>query len=141
LVRNAELREAIKQRLYAFAPQDINIFAMVAQYTAYTRGEYWLDELREYINGNLDVVQQIFARDPRFKLVKSQGTYLQFVDCTALGMDEAALENFLVEKCGVYPSMGGSFGAPGCIRINVAMPRADVTAAIERIVEAAAEIQ
>ncbi|MDD3243925.1 MAG: PatB family C-S lyase [Eubacteriales bacterium] len=140
IARDEALRGEIKKRLYAFGPEASNIFGLLAQDVAYTRCEYWLEEIKAYLDGNFDAVLSILAKAPRLQATRSQGTYLQFVDCTALGMEDAQLENFLVERCGVFPSMGGEFAAPGCIRLNLAMPRADVVAALERMVKAVNEL-
>lgn len=135
-VPEAKLRREIAEKLYAYAPEEADIFGMIAQRTAYESCEYWLDELRTYLDGNFDAALAILAGQSKLKAVKSQGTYLQLVDCRALGMDDKALEQFFIHTCKVLPSMGEAFAAPGYVRLNFAMPRADVMSAMERIVAA-----
>lgn len=104
----------------------------------YSHGEEWLDELIEYLEGNITFVEDFLAKHiPSVKLVKPEGTYIPFVDMKALGMNAEDLHSFLIEA-GVAMNSGTSFGSggEGFARLNIATPRANLKEGLERIEKA-----
>ncbi|NMC66023.1 MAG: putative C-S lyase, partial [Acidobacteria bacterium] len=58
-----------------------NIFGLTALEAAYTQGGAWLDQLVEYLEGNMDFASGFFAeRLPLIKFLKPEGTYLALLD-------------------------------------------------------------
>jgi cystathionine beta-lyase len=115
-----------------------NIFGAVAQTAAYQCGAPWLDALIEYLDGNRQLAEAVFAESaPAIRPSRMEGTYLMWLDCLALGLNQQALERFFIEKAGVGLSSGTHFGADaGFMRINLAAPRSRVREALARIGEA-----
>lgn len=124
---------------FAFARIDIrrnNAFSLVATEAAYNHGEDWLEELLEYLEGNMDfAINYIKYNMPSLKVKKPEGTYLLWVDFSELGLNEKELNKLLVEKGRVALNNGSSFGVGGhnYQRINLACPRSMVKEALERI--------
>ncbi len=76
------------------------------------------------------------------RLVEPEGTYLPWVDFSALGLSAAELERFVVEKAKLWLDGGEMFGAGGAgfQRFNVAAPRAVVRQALEQLESAVRQI-
>lgn len=73
-------------------------FSLVGFEAAYTKGEKWLDELLVYIDKNMDYVIE-FAKEkiPELKIRKPEGTYLMWLDFSALGLTKEEL-SMLMQK-------------------------------------------
>lgn len=51
-------------------------FAIAGQIAAYTEGDEWMDQVCEYIEGNIDWVIDFFKKEiPKVKIAKPEGTY------------------------------------------------------------------
>jgi bifunctional pyridoxal-dependent enzyme with beta-cystathionase and maltose regulon repressor activities len=58
---------------------------LVACKAAYSGGGSWLASLLEYLGGNLDYMRQFLCeRIPQVKLIEPEGTYLVWLDFSAL---------------------------------------------------------
>lgn len=113
-----------------------NVFGHVALEAAFRHGDDWLDQLRTYLQGNLDFLKAFFeARIPRIRVVVPQGTYLVWLDCRNLGLAPRALADFMNRRARVGLDHGVAFGPDGAgfERMNIACPRALLARALERI--------
>lgn len=123
----------------AFSKLDIkrnNAFSLVATEAAYNYGEDWLDSLLNYLEDNVDfAIEYINTYIPQLKVNKPEGTYLLWVDFSALNIDEDTLKNALINIGKVALNSGSSFGigGQGHYRINLACPRSMVLEALKRI--------
>ncbi len=117
---------------------EINLFATLAQKTAYDTGEEWLDALLFYLKETDTCLEkEIEQKIPKAKMTPLEGTYLKWIDLSFLGEDQKQTEQFLTEKCGLALSSGTAFTAwgSGYVRMNIATPRKNVMKAIDRIAE------
>lgn len=116
-----------------------NIFGMEASIAAYSNGKEWIDKMLEYVNDNMALVYNYCReRIPLIKPVKAEATYLMWLDCIDLEMDDVSLHKFMIEKAGLGFNDGPTFGigGNGFQRINVACPRSVVQEALERLEKA-----
>ncbi|KQU13018.1 hypothetical protein ASG65_11755 [Bacillus sp. Leaf13] len=61
--------------------------------SVYLFGEGWLDQLREYLQKNLEYTKNYFEQFiPQIKVVKPEGTYLVWLDCRDLGLTVQELD-------------------------------------------------
>ncbi|MBP6909440.1 MAG: PatB family C-S lyase [Candidatus Saccharicenans sp.] len=121
-----------------------NIFGLTALEAAYTQGGAWLDQLVEYLEGNLNFASDFFAgRLPLIKFLKPEGTYLALLDCRSLGLSQPELNDFFLKKARVYFDEGPIFGEElvGFERMNLACPRQLLSEALQRIEKAVAELK
>ena len=87
---------------------------LVACKAAYENGRCWLDALRQYLNENLAYLRNFLKEKlPSVKLVEPEGTYLVWLDFKALGLDDSALEDLIVNKANLWLDGGLMFGAGG----------------------------
>lgn len=116
-----------------------NCFSLVATMEAYAHGEQWLDELLVYLADNMRFIRSFCAeRLPELKPNTPEATYLNWVDARALGMNDAALKKFCVEKAGVAFGEGTDFGigGSGFLRLNAACPRSVIEKALTQMEQA-----
>lgn len=115
-----------------------NVFGTVALESAYTHGDRWLDELNEYVGGNMDfVIEFLAANMPEVHAFRSEGTYMMWLDFGAWNMDHDSLCQHLVEKAGLGLNSGRLFGVEGdgFMRINLATSREVVAQAMNQLLE------
>ncbi len=109
-------------------PAPLGIAASVG---AFRDGRGWLHDLRAYLDGNRHQLLDLVAEHlPGVTVRLPEATYLAWLDCSQLGLDDPA-RRFL-DRAGVAVSDGPQFG-PGCeqyVRLNFATSRT----LLERIV-------
>jgi cysteine-S-conjugate beta-lyase len=118
-----------------------NLFGTVALEAAYRGGAEWLDQLLEYLGGNVALAEEFIAeRIPPLRFVRPEGTYLALIDCRDLNFGQAALDEFFLRTARVYFDSGPMFGeeCTGFERINFGCPRALLREALERMERAVA---
>lgn len=116
-----------------------NIFGSVALQAAYNYGSDWLEQLLDYVEGNINLVDSFFKeRFPEVKVIIPEATYLVMLDFRELGLSNEELKKLMIEKAGVGMNDGASFGkeGDGFQRMNVACPRAVVEKALNNIEKA-----
>jgi cystathionine beta-lyase len=120
-----------------------NIFGNAALEAAYDHGEQWLDELLDYLLGNIELIEDyIYNRIKGIDLIKPEGTYLAWLDCRALPLNNDEINRFMVEKAGVGMNEGATFGENGAgfQRLNFGCPRDTLNMALEKIEAAVRKI-
>lgn len=116
-----------------------NTFGIVALEAAYNYGEEWLEQLLEYLNGNMEFIDQFVKNNlPEIKFIKPEGTYLAWLDFSGLKLDEKELENWMQRELKLALDEGYIFGKGGeqFERINFACPRSILEEALTRIEKA-----
>lgn len=105
---------------------------------AYTRCGDWMEEMIGVIDGNRQLaVDFVSERLPEIKAVELQGTYLLWLDCTALQKTKEELEAMMVEA-ELFLDEGYMFGDEGIgfERVSLAVPRRVLKEALERFEKA-----
>ena len=137
LIKNVEMRSAVALEIEKAHAGTPNIFGAIAQMTAYTKGDEWMDAVIEYIRENRDfAVEFIRSRIPQIKCEKQNGTYLMWLDCREIGLSHEELYQKLIDEAGVGVSSGMEYGGEagrGYFRFNLATQRARVQKALEGI--------
>jgi cystathionine beta-lyase len=109
-----------------------------AAIAALSEGESWLDELVDYLAGMHERLQELLAeRLPHVVCHPAQATFLAWLDCRALQLDEDPAAEFLARgRVALYS--GTLFGPPGrgFVRLNVGTSRALVEEAVRRMAAA-----
>lgn len=121
-----------------------NAFATVAAIAAFTHGEKWLDELREYIYANkCHAVDYIKRNIPQIKVNNSDATYLLWLDCRDIYSGEPEISEVIRAKTGLFLSGGSHYGkgGDGFARMNVACPRTLLDDGLARLKAAVDAIQ
>jgi cystathionine beta-lyase len=104
-----------------------NIFGFCAMEAAYREGDEWVDQLMVYLEDNFRFLQEFATKHlPAIRVIRPGATYLIWLDCSALGMTDAALKSFMISRAGLGLNDGPQFGheGTGFQRMNIACPRA-----------------
>ncbi len=113
-----------------------NAFSSVAMEIAFNQGEEWLEQLLEYLDGNFEFIRSYCAENiPQIKPNIPDATYLVWLDCRALGLDNETLRKFMIEKAGLGLNEGYTFGRSlsGYMRLNAACPRSVLEKALDQL--------
>lgn len=126
IIFNKALRKQFETYLAAGELNFGHLFAFEGVKAAYSHGTEWLDQCLAYIQENIDYVDGFLkAHTPRIKAMRPQASYLVWLDCRDLGLDQKSLNDFFVEGAGLALNDGETFGAQGkgFMRLNVGSPR------------------
>ena len=130
------LRERFVKALEAVACTEVNVLGLAACKAAYRVGDDWLDALKDYLKGNAAFMRD-FIREklPMLRLIEPEGTYLAWVDFSALGLTRDQLHDLIAKRARLWLDDGDIFGSQGeqYQRFVLACPRSVVKAAMERL--------
>ena len=136
IVPNPRHRVALRKAFELLHLGASNPFSLVAFEAAYREGEEWLEALLIYLTETRDFVSQYLAEHiPKIKVIQPEGTYLLWLDCRELGMNDSELKQFFIHKAKVGMNPGTVFGqgGSGFMRMNIGTSKLIVVEALERI--------
>ena len=141
VIPNQEIREVVLKGRRQEGTFHCNIAGYRALEIAYNQCEDWLEELLELLRANRDLVEKFMAEKiPQIRPVSLEATYLQWLDCSGLGMSGEELDRFMRDEAYWFTDPGAMFGAAAAQfqRINLACPTAVMQAALDRLYAALA---
>ena len=133
-IPNRDMRHAFRRELEKTGLFGVNMVGLCACQAAYESGGEWLDQLKEYLEGNIQFLKSFVNEHmPRIKVVDTEGTYLVWMDLQELNLVDQ--KDFIVNKAGLWLDTGSMFGEEGLgfERINVACPRTVLEEALNRL--------
>lgn len=138
IIYNKYLRDRVQAKGSKSHYNEMNLLSMHALLGAYQpEGYEWVDELCQVLSGNVsfacDFIREHF---PEIKVVKPEGTYMLFLDCSQwCHSHEKTLDQLLKAgwDVGVAWQDGRPFHGPCHIRMNLALPLSRVQEAFERL--------
>jgi len=143
IIPNKKLRDNFINTRSGIVPNP-NLFGYIALEAAYNHGDEWLEQVLDYLQKNLDYLKQYLENKiPNIRVVDPEGTYLIWLDCGDLGMDNNVLRSFMRENAKVCLEDGFIFGGSGSgfMRMNIACPRSILSEALKRIENAVNKLQ
>jgi cystathionine beta-lyase len=135
--------QELRERFSSVLPDNLigstSVVGIDATVAAWYHGQPWLDEVLKTLEGNRDYVADFVKEHmPGVEYRPSEGTYLAWLNCSGLGLqDQSPYEFFLNEaKVGLNP--GGDFGPLGaqCVRLNFATSREVLEQVLGRMADA-----
>lgn len=123
---NPILRHKVWRALNTDEIAEPNSFACIAAIAAFSEGGEWLDALRGYISGNRKRVCEFVKNEiPEISVVKSDATYLLWLDISKTGMESTEAATKIREKTGLFLTAGSIYGEAGkyFLRMNIACPK------------------
>jgi cystathionine beta-lyase len=126
-------RDGIKNVFEKLHVGNYNPFSITAYEAAYKGGGEWLDALMHYLAQTRDAAAEFISRDiPKIKLIRPEATYLLWLDCRELGLNDSELRNFFIQDCRLGLSPGAVFGegGSGFMRMNIGTRRDQVMEAL-----------
>jgi cystathionine beta-lyase len=133
IIQDAALRERVNHARCGMV-DSVNPLGMEATRVAYSEGAPWLAALKIYLQANRDwLVEAVRSRLPGVTINVPQGTYLAWLDCSALDLDNP--QQFFLEQGKVGLSAGVDFGDQHqqFVRLNFGCPRSLLEEGIARM--------
>lgn len=130
-----EIRRKIDRAINVNEVCDVNPFGVIATIAAYNEGEEWLDQLVGYIGENYKFMKDFCAVNlSEFPLAVLEGTYLAWMDCSALHIPSEELGVRLQKEAKLWLNAGAIYGKDGdnFMRWNLACPRERVADGLNR---------
>ncbi len=113
-----------------------NAFSSVAMEAAFNEGEEWLEQLLPYL---FEFIRDYCEKHiPKIKPNVPDATYLVWLDCRELGMNNERLRKFMIEDAKLGLNEGYTFGRSlsGFMRLNAACPRCVLEKAMKQLEDA-----
>lgn len=136
IIPNKELRKRFKITLENNAVSGANVFGIEALKASYYHCDDWLSQLMIYLEESLNyVIDFIENYIPKIKVIKPQGTFIIWLDCSNLNMNEKEIKEFFIRKCRLGLDEGSIFGQEGkyFMRMNIACSKKIIEEALNRI--------
>lgn len=139
IVPNKAIRDPFFHWLRANELHEPTLFAPIATIAAFTQGEEWRKEMLAYVEENIEFVLNYCAEQlPQVKPLRPQASFLVWLDCRQLGLNQKELLTLFEEKAGLALNDGAMFGKEGTgfMRLNVGCPRSLLQKALDQLREA-----
>lgn len=134
IIPNEKIRKEFIATMNSMVPSP-DIFAYTALEAGFKYGDDWLKQVLEYLEENLNLLKDYFKDIKGMTPIIPEGTYLVWIDCKGLEMENETLNEFLKKEAKVCLEDGSLFGTngEGFMRMNIAMPRQLLEEALKRI--------
>ena len=136
IIPNKELRVVYNKYVEDMEAHLGNIFGKVATQASMEQGDEWLEQLLNYVQGNIDFVTEYLTKNlPVVRFFKPQATYMMWLDFNGYGLSEEELWRKMTQEAQLGFNRGSDFGqeGKGFFRINLACPRSTVEEAMRRL--------
>lgn len=138
IIPNEALRSRFRQRLEKNSITSPNMFGVWGLIYAYNRGLPWLKALNQYLAENERYLYQFMSeRLPTLKMMRTESSYLAWVNVSATGMSAYDFTHQMAHETGVVVEDGTHYVQNGenYIRINFGTPKALIEQAMARLEE------
>ena len=139
VISNDKIRDPFKKYLEKFEMESGHIFAYTATEAAYNHGEEWLEEAKDYLWQNVLFVEDYFRKEiPQIKVIRPQASFLIWLDCRALGLNEKELDKLFIHEAGLALNNGMIFGeeGKGYMRFNIGTPKKVIEQGLKKLKKA-----
>ena len=143
IIENDSLRKKFNTTLDHLHIGGGNIFGNIASEEAYTHGDVYVDELIDYLAGNIKILEKFVSEYlPKIKVIRPESTFLVWLDCTETGMTDKELNEFFLHKAkvGFNPGIMFGSGGEGFMRMNIGCPASTLLQGLDQIKAAFAEL-
>ena len=144
VIENEELRQRFQTFMEASEFNEGHMFAYLSVAAAYSNGTEWLDQVITYIKANVDFTEDYLKQHiPAIRMIRPQASYLVFLDCRELGLNQEELNRLFVEDAHLALNEGTTFGkeGEGFMRLNVGCPRKILEQALKQLEQAVAGLK
>ena len=143
IIHHAAQRAQFEARMMGLglSPNSFGLHMTEAAYSP--AGAAWVDDCVAYLAENARVFDAAVNAIPGLAAMPLQATYLAWVDFAGSGMTPAEVRDRVQRDAQIAPNHGETFGTGGesFLRFNLAMPRAQIIAAGERLARAFGDLQ
>ncbi|MBQ1645046.1 MAG: aminotransferase class I/II-fold pyridoxal phosphate-dependent enzyme, partial [Treponema sp.] len=142
-IKNPVLRKKFRDEKDKTGYDEPSLIGLTAARAAYKKGKPWLNALKKHLKDNIEFLRSYLSKNlPKVRLIEPEGTFLLWLDFSALGLSDSEIDDTIVNKAKVWLDRGTMFGPEGEYyqRINVATPRPVLEDALNRIRDAIGEM-
>lgn len=135
-VANDKLRIQLKREIEKTGYDEPSLMGIVAATSAYSEGEQWFEEAKDYIWQNIQFAKKYIEENaPKIKAIIPEGSYLLWLDFSDFEFSDEEINDRILNKAKVWLDNGTMFGSEGAKfqRINCATPRSILEEALKRI--------
>ena len=139
IIENKEICRCFQEYMEASELSEGHLFAYLSVAAAYSNGTEWLDQVLAYIQSNIDFTDAFLSEYiPNIKMIRPQASYLVFLDCRTLGLNQKELVDLFVDGAHLALNDGTMFGkeGEGFMRLNVACSRSVLEKALKQLKKA-----
>ena len=139
IIENKEICRCFQEYMEASELSEGHLFAYLSVAAAYSNGTEWLDQVLAYIQSNIDFTDAFLSEYiPNIKMIRPQASYLVFLDCRTLGLNQKELVDLFVDGAHLALNAGTMFVKEGerFLRLNVACPRSVLEKALKQLKKA-----
>ena len=139
IIANPILRERFTRAINKYEVAEPNLLAIPGTIAAYTQGADWLHQLKKYLLGNREYLEQFISDNlPQLHVVPGTATYLVWIDVSEVTKDSNALAQKIRQETGLIINPGTYYHGNGneFIRINIAYPLAQIKDGLSRLAKA-----
>jgi len=133
------LRQKFNQIYSRLGITSHNLFGSVATEVAYASGDEYVDEMVNYLKGNIEWIQSFLHQYlPQIQCVQPESLYLIWLDFRKIENDPKKIESFLLHQAKLWCNQGSLFGEEGrgFVRFNIACPRLLLEVAFNQLKQA-----
>lgn len=116
-----------------------SILGMYATMVGYTKCDDYIEQLNEYIRGNMQFVDEFIKKElPDLKFTQPDATYLAWIDARNVPFTSDEIQDALVNIGGVAIMKGETYGESGTkyLRMNLGCPRCKIEEGLKRMKKA-----
>ncbi|GEM79069.1 MalY/PatB family protein [Vibrio superstes] len=113
-----------------------NPVSMAAVEAAYTKGDEWVDGLRNTLDGNFEFTQAYLAKHlPKVKMTIPNATYFAWLDFRAFDLTDAQIDEIMIKEANILLEGGPAFGTggEGWQRLNLACTHSQLEEGLKRM--------
>jgi cystathionine beta-lyase len=131
IIPNPEIRARFDEELNG-TMASYNVMTLAAYRKLYDGScDQWKEDLREQLRKNRDRVEQWVEATEGITVPHNEATYLAFLDCSGLGLEDPA--DFFLKKAKVLLSSGEMYGDKTCVRLNYGCSPGQLEEALTRM--------
>ncbi len=137
ICHNASMKRVFDKVSIKREVNSVNLFGFVAHEAAYTKGHSWLEELKKYLQSNIDFTHSFLKKNnSKIEFVKPEATYLLWLNFNELNNTHEENKHTLLNDAKVALNDGTSFGKEGnnFFRLNCALPKKELEKALNKII-------
>lgn len=134
-----EAKKQLDNHLVKQGHNHLNTMGITAIEAAYQHGEQWLDDLCTVLDEHKKYVTAMLEeKTDLLTVIRSEGTYLLWIDCSKLQLNSKELKAFMNESAKVGLNAGIDYGDEGemFMRMNIACPREILEEGVNRLITA-----
>lgn len=136
IIPNNDIRTSFYNYLHSHELNQGTLFSYAATEAAYSKGQEWREQMLRYLEKNIDFVNNYLkANIPQIKAIIPQASFLIWLDCRELNLNQKELTSLFVNKAGLALNDGEMFGKEGIgyMRMNIGCPQSILEKALNNL--------